>query len=162
MGARAGQPPRALPRRQPPDQHLQEFPIARFPINPMAGACSMLRRRSAVSTPILLAIAGAREYTSPVPRLAQGSSSLSVATFRKSAVSIAVLAPISLACAVSSAALQQPPAARHAPATAAGPAQPLPAQCLHPANATETLAQLLDTIAGHPTAGAFTTLGAVC
>jgi tetratricopeptide (TPR) repeat protein len=76
-------------------------------------------------------------------------------------VSIAVLTPISLAYSASLAPQQQPPAARHTRTTPAAPAHPLPAQCLHPAKASDSLLQLLDAIADHPTAGAYNTLGAL-
>ena len=121
----------------------------------------MLGERNSVSTPILLAIDGLREYTSAVQRPAQGSGSLSVSIFRKSVVSIAVLTPISLAYSASLASQQQPPAARHTRTAPAAPAHPLPAQCLHPAKASDSLLQLLDAIADHPTAGAYNTLGAL-
>ena len=109
----------------------------------------------------LVAIAGAREYTSSVSRLAQGSGSLSVSIFRKSVVSVAVLTPISFAYSAAARPQQKAPAARHTSPSAAAPAQPLPGPCLHPAKAPETLRQLLDAIADHPTAGAYNTLGAL-
>jgi tetratricopeptide (TPR) repeat protein len=82
-----------------------------------------------------------------------------VPTFRKIVIFIAVLALISLANVAPSAALQQSPTARRAPASAGS--RPLPGQCLHPSKATEALSQLLDTIADHPTAGAYNSLGAL-
>src|ERR1700758_1635877 len=92
---------------------------------------------SSVFRPIHLAIAEAREYTSAALQPAQGSGPLSVLTFKRSLISIAVLAPISLANAAPSAVLQHPPAARRAPATASSPAEPLPGQCLRPSKGTE-------------------------
>ncbi|MGA8233293.1 MAG: tetratricopeptide repeat protein, partial [Candidatus Acidiferrales bacterium] len=107
-----------------------------------------IRARFPIPAAILLAMAGAREYTSAVRRAAPGSESLSVSTFGTIIFTLAVLELSSIAGPAASAAQQR---------SATG----LPAQCLHPISASEPLQQLLEAITDHPTAGAYNTLGAL-
>jgi tetratricopeptide (TPR) repeat protein len=120
-----------------------------------------IRARFPISAAILLAMAGAREYTSAVRRAAPGSGSLSVSTFTTVILALAVLDLSSIALPAASAAQQRPATTEHGPAAATIPATALPAQCLHPAKASHPLQQLLEAIADHPTAGAYNTLGAL-
>jgi tetratricopeptide (TPR) repeat protein len=102
---------------------------------------------------------GAREYTSAVRRAAPGSESLSVSAFATIIFTLAVLELSSIAGPPAYAAQQRPASTTH---RAAAPSTPgLPAQCLHPAKASEPLQQLLEAVGDHPTAGAYNTLGAL-
>jgi tetratricopeptide (TPR) repeat protein len=107
---------------------------------------------------ILLAMAGAREYTSAVRRQGQGSETLLVSAFG-TIIILAVLELSSFARPATSVAQQHAATPQHGPAVAA--TSTLPAQCLHPAKASEPLQELLDAIGDHPTAGAYNTLGAL-